>query len=372
MKTLTLLPALLLAASAFGQSKDAASATEIPVRVQTIANFRGVAANQLQGYGLVVGLAATGDTKKVIQTQKAILNLLRANGLEVDPTQSETKNVALVALTATLPPYARPGARLDVTVAAMGDCTSLRGGQLLFSTLGYPGLPKTIVTVSGAVSVGGVSASAGGNTSSKGFTTVGALPGAGIVQEGIDTQAMTDGKLFLDLSDADPIQSRRIEQAIRAKYPQYNPQALGPGSVQIEVPKGTSENTVQANVSDLSVVSTAEAKVVIDERTGTIVIGGDVRIGPCMVAQGSVSVKVTSTPFVSQPKPLSQGQTVAGTVKTADVSEPTAEITAIRSNTSLADLAAIFQAMHLKATDVINILRSMHDQGALKARLEIR
>ena len=358
---------------AFGQIDREPKIEGVSVSIKTLANFRGAVPNQLQGYGLVVGLGGTGDTKKSLTTQKAVVNLLLQAGIEVDPSQSEVKNVALVALSAELPPYARPGGRVDVTVSTIGDCTSLRGGQLLFSNLRYPGVDDTLATVAGAVTVGGVSASAGGNSKTSGFTTVGTMPGAAIVLKGVDTKTVTeDGKLYLDLLEPDPIVTRRIEEVLNRKYPEFHALSAGAGSVQIDLPQGMSENTAQARVFGLGVIAPQESKVVIDERTGTIVIGGDVRIGPCVIAQGNLSIKVTSQPFVSQPEGLSKGQTVVATQKTVETDEGTAEIAAVRSNTSVADLATIFQALRLKASDIVNILRTMHDEGALKAKLEIR
>lgn len=379
MKTLTLLASFLLAPLALGQATRAgdraaferAESQGVEVQIKSICNFRGVVANQLVGFGLVTGLAGTGDTRKFLQTQKATINLLRAAGLDVDPTQSESKNVALVTLTAELPAFSTPGSPLSVTVSTLGDCTSLRGGTLLFAPMKYPGKDESYATVAGAVSVGGFSEGAGGNASSRGFTTVGTVTG-GIIQRSVPTVTVFDGKMYLDLRESDATTAQRIEEAINRELPQFHAAAMGAGTIEVTLPKGLSSNAAQARLGALTVFADTEAKVVIDEKTGTIIVGGNVRIAPCVVAKGSLSVRVTSEPVISQPAPLSKGKTVVTDAKTLDTKEQTAQIAVVRPNTSVADLAAIFQALRLKADDVINILKAMSQQGALKARLEVR
>lgn len=378
MKTLTPLVPFLLASVALGQISPAERAAFNKVRSQgvevklgTIAQFRGVMVNQIVGIGLVTGLAGTGDSKKFLATQKAAINVLRSQGVDVDPTQSESKNCALVMLTAELPAYSNIGMRIDVTASAIGDCTDLRGGTLLFAPMKYPGIDKALATAGGAISVGGSGASAGGNSAQRGFRTVGKLPGGAQVEQEISTITVFGGKMYLYLREANPTTANRAEEAINKAYPEFHAIARGAGSIELDLPTGMNSNTAQARINGLTVLAEDEAKIVIDEKTGTITMGGDIRIGPCAVTQGGLSVKVTSEPFVSQPAPFSKGQTVAGSTKTLDVKEETVQTAIFAPNTSVADLAAIFQALRLKADDVINILKGMHEQGALKARLEV-
>ena len=379
MKIPTLLTALFLAPLAFGQMSraeriafDRAETQGIEVQIKSIADFRGIVANQLIGFGIVTGLAGTGDTKKFLQTQRALINLLRGQGFDVDPAQSESKNVALVTMTAELPAFSTPGSRIDVTVSTLGDCVDLRGGTLFFAPLKYPGRDETFATAAGAVSVGGSGAGAGGNADVRGFRTVGKLPGGAIVQRSVPTVTVFEGKMYLDLRDGDATTASRMEEAINRRYPEFHAVALGAGSISLDLPTGMSSNTAQARIGAVTVFAETEAKIVIDEKTGTIVMGGDVRVAPCSIAKGSLSVRITNEPFVSQPAPFSNGKTTVGSVKTVDVAEQTAQIANVRPNTSVADLAAIFQALRLKADDVINILKGLHEQGALKARLEVR
>lgn len=366
-----LMVALALLPAAFAQTPNP-EIQGVEVQIKSIAEFRGIVRNQLVGVGLVTGLAGTGDTKRFLQTQRATINLLRGLGIDVDATQSESKNVALVTLTAELPPFSTPGARIDVTASAVGDCTDLRGGTLMFAPLKYPGREETYATASGAISVGGSGASAGGNTTERGFRTVGKLPGGAQVERSVPTVTVFDGKMYLDLRTSDATTAARMENAINNRYPEFHAYAYGAGTVVLDVPPGVTSNTAQARIGAVRVFAETEALIVIDEKTGTIVMGGDIRVAPCAIAKGSLSVRITSEPFVSQPAPFSQGQTVAGSVKTVDVKEQTAQIATLRTNTSVADLAAIFQALRLKADDVINILKALHEQGALKARLEVR
>lgn len=379
MKTITsILAALALVPLALGQVSKAdraaferAESQGVEVQIKSIATFHGVVANQLLGYGLITGLAGTGDTRKFLQTNKAVVNMLRQGGFDVDPTQSDSKNVALVTLTAELPPFAAPGSRLTVTVSAMGDCSSLRGGTLIYSPMKYPGRDETYATVAGPISVGGFSEGAGGNAAGRGFVTVGTVEG-GIVQRSVPTQTVIDGKMYLNLRDSDATTAQRMEEAINKAYPEFHAAAQGAGTIELVLPKGMSSNSAQAKIGALTVFADTEAKVVIDEKTGTIVVGGNVRLAPCVIAKGSLSVRVTSDPFVSQPAPLSNGTTVGVDKKTLDTKEQTAQIAVMRPNTSVADLAAIFQSLRLKADDVINIFKALREQGALKARLEFR
>ena len=381
LRRLVLLVTLLLGAFASGQNSPAdralferAEGAGVSVQLRTIATFRGVAPNGLVGIGLVTGLAGTGDTKKFLATQRAAINMLKGMGIDVDPTGNESKSMALVTLTAELPPFSTPGQRIDVTASVMGDCTSLRGGTLMFAPLRFPGLSKVYATVAGSISVGGYSSEKGGGSEGRGFTTVGKLT-SGLVQESVPTQTTFGDKndrMYLDLATSDAVTAARMENAIREAYPEFRPVALDAGAISLTLPAGMTSNTAQAKIGALTVMADTEAKIVIDERTGTVVIGGNVRVAPCAFAKGSLTIRVGAEPFVSQPASLSGGKTVVGTAKTLDVREQNAQIAVLRPNTTVADLAALFQALHLKADDVMNILKSLHEQGALKARLEIR
>jgi flagellar P-ring protein precursor FlgI len=341
----------------------------IGVRLDALCHFRGAWSQQLLGIGLVTGLDATGDSQSYTATALAAANLLKKYNLAVDTTPSnfQAKNIALVTVTCEMPPYSAPNQTLDVTVSAMGDAKSLRNGTLLFTPLKYPGSEDTYAIAQGAISVGGYSAGAGGNKALKGFVTVGKIPGGAMVQKAVETHTVQDGKMYLDLDQEDVTTAERIEEKIQETFPEFSPVALGAGTIQITLPSGQSIPSVQSKLLQLVVQANTEAKIVFDERTGTIVIGGNVRIAPCAIARGSINVQIAEDNPLNMPLAAPSQSN-----KTVNAQEETAQVTTIRPNTTVADLAEIFQALHLHADDIIAILENMRDQGALKGKLEIK
>jgi len=347
----------------------------IGVRLDSLCHFRGTWSQHLLGIGLVTGLDHSGDSQSYIPTQYAAANLLKTAGVEIDPTNSNTiaKNIALVTVTCELPPYSSPGERLDVTVSAMGDATSLRNGTLIFTPLKYPGNDQVTYAVAGGpVSVGGFSAKASGNSASRGFVTVGKVPGGAIVQTAVATNTVIGGKLYLDLEQENVITAERIEEKIRESFPELQPKALGAGTVEVTLPTDSSVSSVQAKLMALEVQADTEAKVVIDERSGTIVIGGNVRVSPCAIARGSISVQVSQDLSLIQPTALAGGRNAVAASTNLQTNEDNAQIALLKPNTTVADLADIFQALKLKAEDIIAIMENLSAQGALKAKLVIQ
>jgi flagellar P-ring protein precursor FlgI len=341
----------------------------VGVRLDAVCHFRGLWSQQLLGIGLVSGLDATGDSQSYTATAIAAANLLKKSGLGVDttPTNFQSKNIALVTVTCDLPPYSAPGQRLDVMVSAMGDAKSLRNGVLIYTPLKYPGADETYAIASGPISVGGFSASSHGNSATKGFVTVGKVPNGAQVLQGVATNTVFNGKMYLDLDTEDVTTAERIEQKIVETYPELAPHALGAGTIEITLPADQSPSAVQSHLLQLVVQANTEAKVVVDERSGTIIIGGNVRVAACAIARGSISVEVTQD--IGAPNSPLSAPNPTGTQVTAH--EEQAQITTLRPNTTVADLAEIFQALHLHADDIIAILESLRDQGALKGKLEI-
>jgi flagellar P-ring protein precursor FlgI len=346
----------------------------VSVRLDALCHFRGTWSQQLMGVGLVTGLDRTGDSQSYTATQIAAANLLKKSNIGVDTTSSNfiAKNLALVTVTAELPPYSTPGQRIDLTVSAMGDASSLRNGTLLFTTLKYPGSEEVYAIGEGHISVGGFSAQAGGNKTSRGFVTVGKIPAGGIVQQAVATNTVFDGKIYLDLEQEDVLTAERIEEKITEVFPEFMAHALGAGTVEVTVPKGRSTSWIQSKLMQLNVYANTEAKVVVDERSGTIIIGGNVRLAPCAIARGSISVQVVQDNFVSQPGALSGGKTAVASNSTVTATEDKAQVSLLRANATVADLADIFQTLKLKAEDIIAILENLRAQGALKAKLEIQ
>ncbi len=345
----------------------------VPTRLKDIARFRGIRSNTLTGVGLVMGLEGSGDSKKYSPTAAALANYFKKQGFDVDPTQLEARNVALVMVTAELPPFAVNGQRLDVTVTSMGDAKSLRDGTLLMTALHAAGNPDTVyATATGPVSVGGYSVGQSGNSQSKGFVTVGRIPGGGIVEQGAPTTTIYDGKLYLELDDPDLTTAHRVEQRINSNAPEFQAYAEDGGTIRLTLPSNMTPISAMAKLEEMVVQSDTAATVIINEKTGTIVMGGNVRIAPVAIATGSISVEIEEKYEVTQPEELSRGRSVIVPNTTVSASEDNAQIAVVPPNTTVADLARIFQELKLKPSDIINILQLMKQQGALKAKLVIQ
>ncbi|MBS1720760.1 MAG: flagellar basal body P-ring protein FlgI [Armatimonadetes bacterium] len=346
----------------------------VEARLKEIARFRGIRSNTLQGIGLVVGLQGTGDTRRSVVTQSIVANLFRDYGINIDANQIDMQNVAAVFVTADLPAFATNGLPIDVNVQSMGDARSLAGGTLLMTLLYAPGDKETIyATAQGSVTLGGFDIQAGGNSSKKNFVTSGRIPAGGLVQRGAPTKVLYDGnRMFLDLEISDTTTADRIVAAIKQAYPELLATATNPGTIQLTLPQGRSEVQVMSQVEQLRVKVDSQGTIVVNERTGTIVMGGNVRIGPAVIAHGALSVRVDEQVLISQPNAFGQGSTVVAGQQTLNAEERDAQIKTIAPTTTVADLARIFQALNLKSADIISILQGLRSQGALKARLVVQ
>lgn len=342
------------------------------VRIKDIARFRGVRSNQLRGFGLVIGLEGTGDSKKTPFTATLMANALKEFGTMVDPAQFNAKNIAAVAITADLPPYATPGNQIDVTVQSIGDAKSLQGGFLLQAPLyGAADKEKAIAVAQGAVSIGGFNVSSGGSSIQKNHVNVGRIPSGAIVEASVPYQVVYDGKMFLELQEADITTAQRLATALAEKFPQCLPTAIDGGTVQITV---GSQNpmSLMSEIEQCTVLSDTPAVVVINERTGTIVMGGNVRLAPAVIAQGSLQVMIDTQYYASQPNPFSDGKTVVIPETSISAEENPAQIALVTPNATVADLARIFQTLRVSPRDIIAILQALRQQGSLKARIEVQ
>lgn len=345
----------------------------VEVRIKDIARFRGVRKNQISGFGLVVGLEGTGDSKKTPFTASLLANALKDFGTSVDAAQFQAKNIAAVTITAELPPYATPGNTIDVTVQSIGDAKSLQGGFLLQAPLyGQADKTKAVAVAQGAISIGGFNASSGGASVQKNHVNVGRVPDGAIVQLAVPYQVVFGDKLFLELDKGDITTAKRISIALAERFPSYSPVAIDGGTIQLSVPSDSTPMEVMSNVEQTTVLSDVEAVVVINERTGTIVLGGNVRLGPAVVAQGGLQVIIDSYLMISQPEPFSQGQTVKDEQKFVNVTEDEAKVALVGPSATVSDLARIFQALKVTPRDMIAILQALKQQGALKARIEVQ
>ena len=389
------------------------------VRIKDIARVQGERGNQLVGYGLIVGLEGTGDSAQVAFTNQAVRNLVTRFGNRPDTgAQMKTKNVATVMLTADLPPFAKPGDRVDVVVSSLGDARSLQGGVLLQAPM--QGADGSVYAVAqGSVSLGGFAAAGAGAQVTKNHPTVGRIPGGALVETAPPADAPGATSLSLSLSQPDSATAVAIARAINQRAYDSdgasaltagaggkllpNPQkahesdgasALRPaaqptaplkyrsneavasaadsGTVVVQIPEAYRGRQTEflALIGDLTVVVDSPARVVINERTGTVVVGGPVTISPVAVAHGSLTVEITTTAAVSQPPALSQGQTVATPQTQISANEPEAALSPIRAAT-VDDLVRALNALHATPRDLIAILQAIKQAGALNAALEV-
>jgi len=365
---------LLIAVMTAGLMLPALAApTQVSARIKDVAKVQGVRSNQLLGYGLIVGLAGTGDSNKIEFTIQSIANMLKSFGVVFNAAQLKPKNMAAVMVTANLPPFAKPGDAIDITVSSMGDAKSLQGGTLLQTPLRAAN-GQVYAVGQGALSTGGFAAGRGGASQQKNFLTAGNIPNGAIVEREVP-MAITDrdnSKITLALNQADFTTANRISTAIDQRFGLITV-AKDPGTVVVDVPYHYRNDIVGfiAAVEELAVTPDTAAKVVINERTGTVVIGGNVTIDQVAVAQGGLTVKIGRTTEVSQPPSFSEGNTVATTNTTTEVDEEPAGLIVLPASASVSDVVAALNAVGATPRDIISILQAIKAAGALHADLQI-
>lgn len=341
-------------------------------RLKDIASLEGVRDNQLMGYGLVVGLNGTGDKRQTVFSAQTLTNILRRMGVTINPNAILVRNMAAVMVTATLPPFAQPGTRIDVTAAAIGDATNLQGGMLLLTALQGPD-GEVYAAAQGALLTGGFVAGRGGNATTLNHPTVGRVPAGAIVERSPPSIPPAD-TLRLQLHQADFSTAARIAQAVNDHFPQDGPaRAENSGAVVLQVPPAYASRRVEfiAEVENLTVDADRQQKVVINERTGTIVLGKDVHIAPVAILHGALSVEVRTQYEVSQPNPFGRGETTV--VPNIDVaaSESRAQNVVLGSGASVEELVRALQAIGSTARDIIAVLQNLRAAGALSAEIEV-
>lgn len=348
-----------------------AGAYSASTRIKDVAKVQGVRANQLQGYGLVIGLAGTGDSTKSVETTQSTINLLKSYGITVNGTQMQAKNVAAVIVTAQLPPFVKAGDTIDVTVSSMGDAKSLQGGTLLQTPLRAAN-GMVYAAAQGAVTTGGFSAGRGGSSQQKNFPTVGISSNGAIVERDVAMNFTANGSLNLALNQPDFTTATRISEAINSRFGSIS-RARDPGTVAIDVPYAYQTDVVSfiAAVEELPVSPDAIAKVVINERTGTIVMGSNISIDEVAIAQGGLTIRITKDKEVSQPPPFSGGKTTTTTNTTVDVKEDQANVVVLPSTAKVGDVVNALNAIGATPRDMINILQAMKAAGALHADLQV-
>ncbi len=344
----------------------------IQVRLADIGRLRGARSNVLQGVGLIVGLAGTGDSKSTPWTQSLIANYMSRWGTTVDQSQVKANNIAAVMVTAEMPAFVAPGTKLDITISSSGDSKSLEGGVLLPTILTSMSDPQTpICTAYGSVSIGGFNASGGANSVRKNHPTTGTISGGATVEKSVPTQFLFEGNvMYFDLDTPDFTTAERASKVIQEAFPEWIATAQDGASIKIVLPNAYSSTMAAQQIEHLMVFANTPSTVVVNERTGTIVVGGNVKLGPAIIAHGSLQIVISSEIVVSQPAPLSKGETVVVTNPQVDAKEPLAEVGLVGPSATLEDLARVLQTLKVTARDMIAILQALQAQGALKARIK--
>ncbi len=344
-------------------------------RVKDLAVISGARDNQLVGYGLVAGLANDGD-KNLVFTVQSIANMLQRFGINVPPATLQSKNVAAVMVTADIPAFVRNGTRLDVTVSAIGDAKTLQGGVLLQTPLvGADG--KVYAVAQGALAIGGFiggSGGPGGATVQKNHPTVAQITSGALVEKEIPTEIVHNGFLELLLRDPDFTSASRMAAAINGLFP-GSAQAADSTSVRVRVPEGHDGAPVDfiSRVEAVEVVPDVPARVVINERTGTIVATSRIRISTCAVSHGELTISIASSLDVSQPKELSQTGSTAVTPRTdTQVNEPKGTFITLSDMPTIEKVAAGLNAIGVTPRDMMAIFQAMKQAGALQAELVLR
>jgi len=342
------------------------------VRLKDIATFSGVRNNELVGYGLVVGLGGTGDSNTSEFTIRSLANMLEKMGVNVNTSNLKPKNTAAVMVTARMPSSSRPGSQLDVTVSSMGDAKSLLGGVLLLTPL--RGLDGRVYAIGqGPLTLGGYSAEGQATTAQKNVTTVARIPNGATVEREVPFQFNRQEGLTINLSGTPDFGTAmqvvgRINRAIGGGYAK----AMDPATIQVSIPPRFQNNIVPlvASLENLDISPDSKARVVVDEKTGTVVLGGNVRLSRVAVAHGNLQIVVSETPQVSQPGPFAQGQTVVTPQTGVKVKEQNNRLLLMEGAT-LQELVDGLNSVGATPRDLISILRTLKSAGSLQADLEV-
>jgi flagellar P-ring protein precursor FlgI len=352
----------------FAPSADAGS------RVKDLAIIAGARDNQLVGYGLVGGLNNDGD-KNLVFTVQSIANMLQRYGINVPAATLQSKNVAAVMVTADIPAFVKNGTRLDVTVSAIGDAKSLQGG-VLFQTPLFGADNKVYAVAQGALAVGGFvggTGGAGGATVQKNHPTVAQIAGGALVEKEIPTEVVHNGHVELLLREPDFTSAARMATAINAMFP-ASAQAIDSTSVRVNVPSGHTQAPVDfiSRIEAIEVTPDIPARVVINERTGTIVATSRIRISNCAVSHGDLTISIASSLDVSQPHPMTSGSTVVTPRTDTTVNEPKGSLITLAEMPSIEKVAAGMNAIGVTPRDMMAIFQAMKQAGALQAELILR
>jgi flagellar P-ring protein FlgI len=366
--------ALALLAMAPASLRGATEPALRKARVKDIATIEGIRDNQLVGYGIVVGLRGTGDSSQTVFPIQTLITTLQRMGVTLPQTSAtaslQVRNMAAVFIAATLPPFARPGNRLDITVSSAGDARSIEGGLLLMAPLYGPD-GQIYAEAQGPLVLGGYSVTSNGSSRSVNHPTTGRVPGGGMVERAVPLDITHLHNLSLLLNDPDFHTAEMMAAAVNHQLGREAAHAVDSRRIEIAATAGEDIPELLSKIEAVEVDVFPRAKVVVNERTGTVVIGGDVRLQPVSILHGGLSVNVVSEFQVSQPGPLSQGTTQVVQQTTVQAQDKPVNRIELRTGATVDDLVQNLQQIGATARDVISILQAMKEAGALEAELEV-
>ncbi|MGH9450161.1 MAG: flagellar basal body P-ring protein FlgI [Terriglobia bacterium] len=378
--------AMALALAGMPAAAQAAQAQPVPVPVEPasytqpskvkigdITSVAGVRDNYIMGYGLVVGLAGTGDGQQDLFPVQTLIDILQKMGVQAPAKSVITRNVAAVFVTASLPPFADPGTRIDVNVASAGDARSLQGGELLMTPLYGPD-GEVYAVAQGSIVLGGYTAGAAGNIVTVNHPTAGRVPDGGVIERGLAINLSQLKNLSLLLHDADFLTAENVAGAINQTFGTPMAVAIDSRRIQIQLPPGGvgAVPRLLARLEAIPVEVHQKAKVVLDERTGTVVMGGNVNLGACSIFHGNLAIQITTQYQVSQPTPFSNtGSTVVVPQTTVHAQEQNARQIQLHQGATVQDLVNGLQGIGSTARDIIAIVQAMKADGCLQSTLEV-
>ena len=373
MRTMKTFALVALAALFAAPALCVAPASAQDVRLKDITRVQGVTSNQLVGYGLVTGLAGTGDSTSVAFTSKTIQNVLQTFGLSTTSQDVRTRNVAAVVVTASLPPFAHSGDNIDVTVSSIGDSASLQGGTLILTELRAAN-NLVYATAQGPMSVGGFSFGTGGDQIAKNHTAAGRIPQGAIIARDMVTNLQQDQSGFsYVLTSPDYKTAAHLAIALNRRFGGGTARALDGETVRVNLPARYVNATVNflADASDLRLDADSLAKVVVNERTGTIVLGGDIKLAPVAIAHGNLSLTITTTNTAVPAGPFTNAPTVTQTNTRVEAKENGRKLIYINGAATLQQVVRALNTIGVSPRDLIAIVQALRESGSLQADVEI-
>ena len=360
----TLATLILIACSAL----DAAA----QIRLKDVAQWQGVRDNQLVGYGLVVGLNKTGDRRQTIFSTQSLISMLNRLGVTVDSADIRVENIAAVMITGTLSAFARTGSRMDVTVSSIGDARSLQGGILVQTPLKAAN-GEVYAVAQGPVAIGGFTAGDSQNGVQLNHPTTGRISGGAIIEREVEMDLLNRTQLALVLNESDFTTANRVQTAITGKLGAGSARSLDSRTISITVPEDFKGRTIDliAELETIQITTDQRAKVVLNERTGTVVIGRDVRISAVAITQGSLTIQVGTSLNVSQPRGFSRGETVVTPEKEVAVEENKRNLVMVPDGANVEELVRALNGLGVSPKEMVSIFQALKAAGALQAELEL-